>query len=97
MYLIARAQIESLMQLLSFDMLLNVWIEYKTLVILRKVIATAEPKYLFSKLKFSASNRTNNLICQIVTHSYAEIHFFYLCCHAIQRKITHTSSKQLLI
>jgi len=59
---------------------LKVWIEYKTLVLLLKVIATYEPKYLFSKIKFSAYNRTNNLICQKLKHAYAEKHFFYQCC-----------------
>jgi len=33
-----------------FDKPLKVWIEYKTLVLLHKVITTYEPKYLFSKL-----------------------------------------------
>jgi len=42
-----------------FDMPLNVWIEYKTLVLLHKVIATYEPKYLFSKLKFSENKKSS--------------------------------------
>jgi len=67
---------------------LKVWIEYKTLVLLHKVITTAKPKYLFSKLKFSASNRTNNLICQIVKHSYAEKHFF-ICALSSWNKLPH--------
>jgi len=54
-----------------FDMPLKVWIEYKTLVLLHKVITSYEPKYLFSKLIFSASNRTKYLICQKVKHAYA--------------------------
>jgi len=54
---------------------LKVWIEYKTRVLLHKVVTTFESKYRFSKLKFSASNRTNNLICQKIKHAYAEKEF----------------------
>jgi len=91
-----------------FDMPLKTRIEYKTLVLLHKVITTYEPKYLFSKLKFSASNRTNNLICQKGKHAYAEKHFF-ICAACTWNKLPHplktiksatqfkTSSKQYII
>jgi len=42
-----------------FDIPLKFWIEYKTLVLLHKVITSSESKKLFSNLKFSAFNRTN--------------------------------------
>jgi len=71
-----------------FDMPLKVWIEYKTLVLLHKVITTYEPKYLLSKLKFNASNRTNNLVCQKVKHAYAEKHFF-ICAVRSWNKLPH--------
>jgi len=71
-----------------FDMPLKVWIEYKTLVLLHKVITTYEPKYHFSKLKFSASNTTNNLICQKEKHAYAEKHFL-ICAVRSWNKLPH--------
>jgi len=46
-----------------FDISLADYIKSRTIIFLHKVIYTREPSYLFEKLPFSRSTRTNNIIC----------------------------------
>ncbi|XP_022226291.1 uncharacterized protein LOC121403754 isoform X1 [Drosophila obscura] len=59
-----------------FDMTLFKWIDYKMLTFLHKIILTRQPQYLYEKLRFTNSARTNNIITIRYRTLNSERHFF---------------------
>jgi len=59
-----------------FGMPLKSLIEFKTLILLQKVICTKEPSYLFDKLQFAQSSRSNNIVIKRFTMLNSERQFF---------------------
>lgn len=59
-----------------FSVCLNNFLKYKSLILLHKIVYTKKPGYLFNKLRFTRSNRSNNIIQ--IKHSYliSERQFF---------------------